>query len=137
MLMTRAGGGEGAYSKKTADALLFFFFFFFAAYFSGKMLSKMGRIALIAEEMGRHDDAMMVAARLAEASQVRRCCLPPTGTLNNCRQAFRVAGNFSSLVLSVRCSNLRQGPPLKTKQGQRVCLPRAAVHQCLYEPETK
>lgn len=40
------------------------------AYFSGKMLAKMGRIALIAEEMGRLDDARTVAARLAEASQV-------------------------------------------------------------------
>lgn len=30
----------------------------------------MGRIALIAEEMGRPQDARMVAARLAEASQV-------------------------------------------------------------------
>lgn len=30
----------------------------------------MGRIALIAEEMGRHEDAKMVAGRLAEASQV-------------------------------------------------------------------
>ncbi|CAN0000956.1 unnamed protein product [Ectocarpus sp. 4 AP-2014] len=39
-------------------------------YFSGKMLAKMGRIALIAEEMGRPEDARMVAARLAEASQV-------------------------------------------------------------------
>lgn len=35
------------------------------------MLAKMGRIALIAEEMGRHDDARKVAARLAEASQVQ------------------------------------------------------------------
>lgn len=34
------------------------------------MLAKMGRIALIAEEMGRLEDARMVAARLAEASQV-------------------------------------------------------------------
>lgn len=42
------------------------------AYFSGKMLAKMGRIALIADEMGRPDDARMVAARLAEASQVRQ-----------------------------------------------------------------
>lgn len=42
------------------------------AYFSGKMLAKMGRIALIAEEMGRPEDARMVAARLAEASQVQR-----------------------------------------------------------------
>lgn len=41
-----------------------------SAYFSGKMLAKMGRVALIAEEMGRHDDARRVAARLAEASQV-------------------------------------------------------------------
>eukprot|EP00903_Cladosiphon_okamuranus_P009961 g9449.t1 len=39
-------------------------------YFSGKMLAKMGRIALIAEEMGRPEDARMVASRLAEASQV-------------------------------------------------------------------
>lgn len=44
---------------------------FCSAYFSGKMLAKMGRIALIAEEMGRHEDAQRVAARLAEASQVR------------------------------------------------------------------
>ncbi len=33
----------------------------------------MGRIALIAEEMGRPEDARMVAARLAEASQVWPC----------------------------------------------------------------
>lgn len=33
----------------------------------------MGRIALIAEEMGRPEDARMVAARLAEASQVKPC----------------------------------------------------------------
>lgn len=44
------------------------------AYFSGKMLAKMGRIALIAEEMGRPEDARMVAARLAEASQVGSLC---------------------------------------------------------------
>ena len=49
--------------------------FFFIAYFSGKMLAKMGRIALIAEEMGRPDDARMVAARLAEASQVWLCAV--------------------------------------------------------------
>lgn len=46
------------------------------AYFSGKMLAKMGRIALIAEEMGRPDDARMVASRLAEASQARTCAVP-------------------------------------------------------------
>lgn len=50
-------------------------FFSFIAYFSGKMLAKMGRIALIAEEMGRPDDARMVAARLAEASQVWLCAV--------------------------------------------------------------
>lgn len=36
----------------------------------------MGRIALIAEEMGRPEDARMVAARLAEASQVRARAAP-------------------------------------------------------------
>ena len=36
----------------------------------------MGRIALIAEEMGRPEDARMVAARLAEASQVRTRTAP-------------------------------------------------------------
>jgi endoglucanase Acf2 len=39
-------------------------------YFSGKMLAKMARIALIAEELGRHDDAMAVAAKLTEGCAV-------------------------------------------------------------------
>ena len=34
------------------------------------MLAKLARIALVAEEMGRHDDAMMVAAKLTEGAQV-------------------------------------------------------------------
>ncbi|KAG5178337.1 hypothetical protein JKP88DRAFT_188690 [Tribonema minus] len=34
------------------------------------MLAKMARIALIAEEMGRHEDAMAVSLRLTEAAQV-------------------------------------------------------------------
>ncbi|CAM9532101.1 unnamed protein product, partial [Phaeothamnion confervicola] len=39
-------------------------------YFSGKMLAKMARIALIAEEMGRLDDARDVAGRLKAFSEV-------------------------------------------------------------------
>ncbi len=39
-------------------------------YFSGKLLAKLGRIALIAEVLGRHDEAMAAAARLVEAMNV-------------------------------------------------------------------
>ncbi len=39
-------------------------------YFSGKLLAKLGRIALIAEVLGRHDEAMAAAARLIEALDV-------------------------------------------------------------------
>ncbi len=39
-------------------------------YFSGKLLAKLGRIALIAEVLGRHDDAMAAAAHLVEAMDV-------------------------------------------------------------------
>ncbi len=39
-------------------------------YFSGKLLAKLGRIALIAEVLGRHDDAMAAAGRLVEALDV-------------------------------------------------------------------
>ncbi len=39
-------------------------------YFSGKLLAKLGRIALIAEVLGRHDEAMATAARLVEALNV-------------------------------------------------------------------
>jgi hypothetical protein len=39
-------------------------------YFSGKMLAKLGRIALIADALGRHDEAMAAAKRLTDAIDV-------------------------------------------------------------------
>ena len=41
-----------------------------STYVGGKMLAKLGRIALIAREMGRESDAMTAASRLASLLEV-------------------------------------------------------------------
>jgi len=44
-----------------------------STYVGGKMLAKLARLALVAEELGRHADAMVLAQRLADSLEVRTC----------------------------------------------------------------
>lgn len=43
-----------------------------STYVGGKMLAKLARLALVAEELGRHADAMVLADRLADSLEVRQ-----------------------------------------------------------------